>query len=688
MPDENRPGKYDPPTRGQGKPSKSPETGGPGRPGTGASARPPRGPAGLFVLIMLVLLTIIAFNTLGPKPETVDFKQLIAYHQEQSLQDVELRPSEISAKVVSTIDGVKDKQVRVLVNPNEASQADAIRRLNEANIDFEQQGGPSLWMQILFSPLLFFFVIMLLLWFFILRGLRSASGGGGMIGNFGKSRHRILSKESTNITFEDVAGISEAKEELQEIVEFLRYPKKFMRLGGRVPRGVLLSGQPGCGKTLLAKAIAGEADVPFFTISGSDFVEMFVGVGASRVRDLFKQAKENSPCIIFLDEIDAVGRKRGGGMSSGGNDEREQTLNAILVEMDGFETSDQVIVIASTNRPDVLDPALTRPGRFDRHVSVPMPDVKGRYEILKVHAKKVKLGPNVNLERIARATPMFSGAELAAIMNEGAIIATLQDKDFIEHGDLEEARDKVRYGRSQKSRVIEEKERIATAYHEAGHAVLQAMLPNADPLHKVTIIPRGQSMGATFSLPEKDRYGYGLKYIMATMRVVCGGRIAEKRKTDDVSSGAAMDIKQLTQMAKAMVLEWGMSEKLGFVKYSPSEDSAGYIEREYSDETARIIDEEIRRYAAEAFKEAEEMLFDNWEKVEAVAEALLKHETLEADDVHRLMRGEALGKPSVSDLLAAESKKDAGRKASSDGSSKRPATDEDENLGGALPSPA
>jgi len=317
-----------------------------------------------------------------------------------------------------------------------------------------------------------------------------------------------------------------------------------------------------------------------------------------------------------------------------------------------------------------------------------MPDVKGRYEILKVHAKKVKLGPNVHLERIARATPMFSGAELAAIMNEGAIIATLQEKDFIEHEDLEEARDKVRYGRSQKSRVIEEKERIATAYHEAGHAVLQAILPDADPLHKVTIIPRGQSMGATFSLPEKDRYGYGLKYIMATMRVVCGGRIAEKRKTDDVSSGAAMDIKQLTQMAKAMVLEWGMSEKLGFVKYSPSDDSAGYIEREYSDETARIIDEEIRRYAAEAYEEAERMLFENWEKVEAVAEALLKHENLDADDVHRLMRGEPLGKPSVSDLLAAESKKDAGRRANEEKPGRKATDDGEENLGNALPSPA
>ncbi|MFG0293237.1 MAG: ATP-dependent zinc metalloprotease FtsH [Phycisphaerales bacterium JB050] len=689
MAEDRRPGKYDTPTRGNGKTPPT-QTGGPVRADrTGAGARQPRGPAGIIVLLMLVLLTIIAVNTLGPKPETISFSQLIAYNQERSLKDVKLHLSEITATVESTVNTNKKKtvRVRVPVNPNEASQADAIQRLNQAGIEFEQQGGPSLWVQILLSPLPIFLIFVVLIWLFF-RGIRSASGGGGMIGNFGKSRHRILSKESTNITFDDVAGISEAKEELQEIVEFLRYPKKFMRLGGRVPRGVLLSGQPGCGKTLLAKAIAGEADVPFFTISGSDFVEMFVGVGASRVRDLFKQAKENSPCIIFLDEIDAVGRRRGGGVSSGGNDEREQTLNAILVEMDGFETSDQVIVIASTNRPDVLDPALTRPGRFDRHVTVPMPDVKGRYEILKVHAKKVKLGPNVNLERIARATPMFSGAELAAIMNEAAIIATLQDKDFIEHEDLEEARDKVRYGRSQKSRVIEEKERIATAYHEAGHAVLQAMLPDADPLHKVTIIPRGQSMGATFSLPEKDRYGYGLKYIMATMRVVCGGRIAEKRKTDDVSSGASMDIKQLTQMAKAMVLEWGMSEKLGFVKYSPSEDAAGYIEREYSDETARIIDEEIRRYAAEAYEEAERILFENWEKVEAVAEALLKHETLEADDVHRLMRGEPLGKPSVSDLLAAESKKDAGLRASGSKPERKTADGEDENLGGVVPSPA
>jgi cell division protease FtsH len=378
--------------------------------------------------------------------------------------------------------------------------------------------------------------------------MRSVGAGpGGMLGSFGKSRHRLSTKESVSVTFSDVAGADEAKDEVHELVEFLRSPKKFQRLGGRIPRGVLLIGPPGCGKTLLAKAIAGEADVPFFSISGSDFVEMFVGVGASRVRDLFKQAKENAPCIIFLDEIDAVGRRRGGGFTTGGHDEREQTLNAILVEMDGFEANDQVIVIAATNRSDVLDPALTRPGRFDRQVIVPLPDLLGRKQILEVHATKVKMGPDVDLERLARGTPMFSGADLAAIINEGAILATLAEKDFVEMTDLEEARDKVRFGRARTSRKIEEEERIATAYHEAGHAVIQATVEHADPLHKVTIIPRGQALGATFSLPEKDRYGFGLRYLLDTLKVLCGGRIAEGRKTGDISSGAAQDIRQVTE---------------------------------------------------------------------------------------------------------------------------------------------
>jgi cell division protease FtsH len=493
-----------------------------------------------------------------------------------------------------------------------------------------------------------------LLWVLISRSMRGAGGGpGGMLGGFGRSRHRVSNKESAQATFADVAGIDEAKEEVSEIVEFLKNPKRFQKLGGRIPRGVLLEGPPGCGKTLLAKAIAGEADVPFFSISGSDFVEMFVGVGASRVRDLFKQAKDNSPCIIFLDEIDAVGRRRGGGFSSGGHDEREQTLNAILVEMDGFEASDQVIVIAATNRVDVLDPALTRPGRFDRAVAVQLPDVAGRRQILSVHARKVKMNADVDLEKLARSTPMFSGADLAAIINEAAILATMANKDSIEMTDLDEARDKIRWGRAKRSRKVEQQERIATAYHEAGHAVLQTLLPDADPLHKVTIIPRGQAMGVTFSLPEKDRYGYARRYLQATMRVLCGGRLAEEKKTGDVSSGASMDIKMVTAYARAMVLEWGMSDRLGFVRYAGDDSRETLMpDKDYSDDTARMIDEEIRRMADEAYTDARRMVEDHWTQIVAVSEALLRLETLQRDEVERLMRGETVERPTVAEMLS------------------------------------
>ncbi|MCB9840091.1 MAG: ATP-dependent zinc metalloprotease FtsH [Phycisphaeraceae bacterium] len=525
-----------------------------------------------------------------------------------------------------------------------------------------------------------FLLIVALLWFFISRGLRSAGGPGGMLGNFGKSKHRTLTKEMTGVTFKDVAGIDEAKDECTELIEFLKNPKRFARLGGRIPRGVLLVGEPGCGKTLLAKAIAGEADVPFFSISGSDFVEMFVGVGASRVRDLFKSAKESAPCIIFLDEIDAVGRRRGGGFSTGGHDEREQTLNAILVEMDGFATGDGVIVIAATNREDVLDPALIRPGRFDRRVYVPLPDIKGRLEILKVHAAKVKLGPNVDLERIARGTPMFSGADLSAIINESAIGATLQNKEFVEQEDLEEARDKVKFGRAKKSRVREKDENKLVAYHEAGHAVLQALLKDADPLHKVTIIPRGDAGGATFSLPERDRTGYSLRWLKATMRMACGGRIAEQKAMGDVSSGAVSDIAQVTRIARAMVLEWGMSEALGFIRYEGRDTREMFVaDKDYSDETARLIDEEVRRIVDEAYQDAVRMLDEAWAKVEAVADALLKYETLTADEVHALMRGEKLVKAAgIGDLLAAERRRTA-----------PPASNpEPDAPPGALPSPA
>jgi cell division protease FtsH len=503
-------------------------------------------------------------------------------------------------------------------------------------------------------------LMILLVWFLVSRGLRNAGGAGGMLGNFGKSKHRTLNKEMTGITFADVAGIDEAKEEVQEIIEFLKNPKKFTKLGGRIPRGVLLVGEPGCGKTLLAKAIAGEADVPFFSISGSDFVEMFVGVGASRVRDLFKQAKDSAPCIIFLDEIDAVGRRRGSGFTTGGHDEREQTLNAILVEMDGFTPADGVIVIAATNRADVLDPALVRPGRFDRQVTVPLPDLKGRLEILKVHAKKVRLDPDVDLERIARGTPMFSGADLAAIINEAAIAATMANKEHVEHVDLEEARDKIKFGRSKKSRVREKEENRLVAYHEAGHAVLQVLLKDGDPLHKVTIIPRGQMGGATFSLPAKDRTGFSRKWLAASLRIACGGRLAEERITGDLTSGAQGDILQATNIARAMVTEWGMSPRLGFVRYAPTDTRETFIpERDFSEETAKLIDEEVRRIVDEAYADAKRVLAEHWDKVEAVAEALLKYETLTAEEVERIMQGETITKPSVADQLRAEERRRA-----------------------------
>ena len=555
--------------------------------------------------------------------------------------------------------GQKGGQAWVRIIPGDY---DWIRsQLTASGVKWQEQVGQSVFVQLLLTlvPTL---LILAVLWFLIARGMRNASGGGpgGMLGSFGKSRHRVTNKENVKITFADVAGVEEAKEEVQEIVEFLKNPKRFSKLGGRIPRGVLLSGQPGCGKTLLAKAIAGEADVPFFSISGSDFVEMFVGVGASRVRDLFKQAKDNSPCIIFLDEIDAVGRRRGGGFSSGGHDEREQTLNAILVEMDGFEANDQIIVIAATNRPDVLDPALTRPGRFDRQVTVPLPDLRGRRQILAVHARKVKMSPDVDLERVARGTPMFSGADLAALINEAAIIATMAEKDFVELSDLEEARDKVRWGRANKSRKIEQEERVATAYHEAGHAVLQVLLADADPLHKVTIIPRGQAMGATFTLPEKDRYGYSRRHLLATMRVLCGGRIAEQRKTSDISSGASMDIRMVTSYARTMVLQWGMSDRLGFVNYASADDRESFIpDKDYSPETARVIDEEVRQLIDAAYAEATQMINDNWTKIAAVAESLLSVETLSKDEVDRIMRGEVIDRPSVSELLQREIPKPA-----------------------------
>jgi cell division protease FtsH len=504
------------------------------------------------------------------------------------------------------------------------------------------------------GPLLIIFVIF---YFLFLRNIRG--GAGGMLMSFGRSKHRLQDKDKANVTFKDVAGIEEAKEEVAEIIEFLKNPKKFQRLGGRIPRGVLLIGPPGCGKTLLAKAMAGQADVPFFSISGSDFVEMFVGVGASRVRDLFKQAKDNSPCIIFLDEVDAIGRKRGAGFAGGGHDEREQTLNAILVEMDGFDTNDQVIVIAATNRADILDHALTRPGRFDRQVVVPLPDLRGRVDILKVHAEKVKIAPGVDMSRIARGTPMFSGAELAAIINEAALAATMANKEHIELADLEEARDKVRWGRARKSRVIDEKDKEITAYHEAGHTLVQSMLKDADPLHKVSIIPRGPMGGATFALPEKDRTIFTKKYCMALLQVCFGGRIAEEMFCDDISSGAQADIQQATRISRQMVLTWGMSDELGMINYGNDSNKEFMFpgEKDYSEKTAEQIDIEIKRLIDEAYGQAKSLMEENRDKIERIANALLKYETLDAKDVELILEGGELVKPTVAGLLAAEQAK-------------------------------
>jgi len=483
-------------------------------------------------------------------------------------------------------------------------------------------------------------LMLLLLYYMLIRQLRSA--GSGVL-SFGRSRARAANPEQTKITFDDVAGIDEAKQEVVEIIEFLKNPEKFRRLGGRAPRGVLLVGPPGSGKTLLAKAIAGESGRPFFSISGSDFVEMFVGVGASRVRDLFKQAKEHAPCIVFLDEVDAVGRRRGTGLG-GGHDEREQTLNAILVEMDGFESDAGVILIAATNRPDVLDPALLRPGRFDRRIVVDLPDVKGREAILAVHARKVKLAPHVELKVIARGTPYFSGADLENLLNEAALLAARGDKDAITMAELEEARDKVLWGPEKKSRVIAEEEKRLTAYHETGHAVVSKLLPEVEPVHKVAIVARGMSLGATMYLPERDRYIIPRKRIVGQITSLLGGRAAEELFCDDITSGAQNDFQRATELARMMVCRWGMSEKLGPMSYTESEEHL-FLGREItkvktvSDATAVAIDNEVRRIIDKSYDRAKELLGTRRDAVERIVQALLKYESLDGKEVDVLMEG-------------------------------------------------
>lgn len=500
------------------------------------------------------------------------------------------------------------------------------------------------------------FILFILLMYFFFRHQIKSAGKGAF--SFGKSKARILNKEKNKITFKDVAGVDEAKEEVEEIVDFLKDPRKFQKLGGKIPKGVLMVGSPGTGKTLLAKAIAGEADVPFYGISGSDFVEMFVGVGASRVRDMFEQGRKNAPCLIFIDEIDAVGRSRGHGLG-GGHDEREQTLNALLVEMDGIDTQEGVIIIAATNRKDVLDPALLRPGRFDREVTVSLPDVKGRRQILEVHASKVKAADDVDWDVVARGTPGFSGAELANLINEAALLAARASAENITTRDLMEARDKVAFGRERRSMAMTEKQKKLTAYHEAGHAILSIVLENTDPLEKVTIIPRGGALGATISLPKDDDflYGYGKKKLVDDLCMTMGGRVAEEVFLGDISTGASGDIRMATSKAKNMVCRWGMSDTLGMVEYGEHDDYV-FLGREmtksrgYSEETARQIDAEVLKLINSAYEKAKQVISENRDKVEAIAEALLEFETLDGHHIEDLVKSGRMDNPPKKDVKA------------------------------------
>jgi len=518
--------------------------------------------------------------------------------------------------------------------------------LIKQNIPIEIEPPSNFWTSFLMGSLPFL-IPLLILWFLFARQVRSM-GRGAL--SFGKSRARLLNRDKNRITFKDVAGIEEAKEEVQEIVEFLKNPKRFQRLGGRIPKGVLMIGPPGTGKTLLAKAIAGEADVPFFSISGSDFVEMFVGVGASRVRDMFEQGRKSAPCLIFLDEIDAVGRSRFSGIG-GGHDEREQTLNALLVEMDGFDTQEGIILIAATNRPDVLDPALLRPGRFDRQVMIDLPDIVGREQILKVHAQKVKLAEGVNLSVLARGTPGLSGADLANLINEAALLAARNGKKAIAMVELEEARDKVCFGRERRSRVMDEKEKEMTAYHEAGHTIVSACLEHTEPVHKVTIIPRGNSLGSTMQLPEKDHYTFGRKKALDQLAMYVGGRIAEEMIFGDINSGARSDIRGATRIARKMVCEWGMSDKLGFIEYGESAEPV-FVGREvghprdFSEATAVVIDQEVRRIIDEAYARASKILMEKKDRLIVLAKALLEYETLDGGHVKEILEhGRLLNPP-------------------------------------------
>ncbi len=589
---------------------------------------------GFALWLVIALMMVLVFNLFETKEQTtkdVSYTQFIDSVITDNVTSVVIKQNKITGEYAN---GEKFSTY----GPSQDDSLIATLSEHKVNIVAQPPDSTPWYMQFLISwmPILFLIAI----WIFFMRQMQG--GGGSKAFSFGKSKAKMLTEDSLKVTFKDVAGVDEAKEELEEIIDFLKDPSKFQKLGGKIPKGVLLVGPPGTGKTLLAKAVAGEAGVPFFSISGSDFVEMFVGVGAARIRDLFEQGKKNSPCIIFMDEIDAVGRHRGAGLG-GGHDEREQTLNALLVEMDGFDSNEGVILVAATNRPDVLDPALLRPGRFDRQVVVGKPDLKGRLQILSVHAKKVQMAKDINLEVVAKGTPGFSGADLANLINESALLAARKNKDKVEMSDIEAAKDKVMMGTERKSMVIPEKDRLVTAYHEAGHAIVAIMTEGADPVHKVSIIPRGMALGITMQLPQDDRHNYTREYIIGMIKVMLGGRIAEEVKYNSMSTGASNDIERLTGLARKMVMSWGMSEKLGTISFG-KRDEAIFLgkelstQKDYSERTAEEIDDEVKRIVTECYNEARAIIEQNMSLLDKMSELLMERETIDTVEIRELVK--------------------------------------------------
>lgn len=598
----------------------------------------------VWALVGLVLFTVFRQyeDAYAPPRDTISYTQFMEDAKAGKVRRVDIQGRTL---IVTPLTGEEFK----LTNPGDIWMVDELRKSN-VQIYGKAEEEPSLLTTIFISW--FPMILLIGVWIFFMRRMQGGAGGGGGAFSFGKSKARKLDEESNKVRFRDVAGCNEAKEDVQEIVDFLREPKRFQRLGGRIPRGLLLVGPPGTGKTLLAKAIAGEAGVPFFTISGSDFVEMFVGVGAARVRDMFETAKKNEPCIIFIDEIDAVGRQRGAGLG-GGNDEREQTLNQMLVEMDGFDSGANVIVIAATNRPDVLDPALLRPGRFDRQVVVPLPDIRGRDQILNVHMRKIPVGKDVDSMVIARGTPGFSGADLANLVNEAALFAARRNGRVVKMCDFENAKDKIMMGAERRAMVMSEDERRNTAYHESGHAVVARLMPKSDPVHKVTIVPRGRALGLTMQLPKEDRYAYDRQYLLTRIAILFGGRIAEEVFMNQMTTGASNDFERATQMARDMVMRYGMSDRLGPMVYSENEGEV-FLGRSVtkttniSEKTMQEVDAEVRRIIDEQYAIARRLIEENRDKMEVMAKALLDWETIDADQIDDIMEGRAPRPPKTS----------------------------------------